>query len=163
MNARSVRRAHAQLADIDRRIASWMARFGHPAHRVSLGVLFIWLGLLKQFGVETGTSLIARSVYWGPPDVMVPLLGWWEVAIGACLLFRPLIRVALLLLAVRLPGTALALVLHADATFDGSVLSPTPTGQFLIKDLMLFSAALVIGGTVGSLGGVGAPSARPGA
>jgi uncharacterized membrane protein YkgB len=158
MNPHTVRRARVRLADVDRRIASWMGRFGHPAHRISLGVLFTWLGLLKQYGVETGTSLIARSVYWGPPDVMVPLLGWWEVAIGVCLVFRPLIRVALLLLALRLPGTALALVLHADVAFGDSVLSPTLTGQFLIKDLMLFSAALAIGGTVLGVGEIQAPS-----
>ncbi len=112
------------------------------------GSLFVWLGLLKQFGVEPGTSLIARTIYWGSADVIVPLLGVWEVAIGVCLACRPLVRVALLLLAVRLPGTALALVFHADVAFGGWVLSPTLAGPFLIKDLMLFSAALVIGGSV---------------
>ena len=146
----AVRSAREWFTVVDHRISSWMERFGHPAHRTSLGALFIWLGLLKQFGVETGTSLIASTIYWGPTDVMVPLLGWWEVVIGACLIFRPLIRIAILLLAIRLPGTVLALVLHADVTFSDSVLSPTLAGQFLIKDLMLFSAALVIGGTVRS-------------
>ena len=133
---------------IDHRITTRLQQMGHPLHRVSLAVLFIWLGLLKQFGVETGSSLIAQTIYWGPTDVMVPLLGWWEVGIGIGLLVRPLIRVALLLLAIRLPGTALALVFHPDITFADSILSPTPAGQFLIKDLMLFSAAMVIGGTV---------------
>lgn len=137
-----------RLDAIDDQITRRLEQFGHPLHRVSLGVLFIWLGLLKQSGFETGSSLIAQTVYWGPTDVIVPLLGWWEVGIGIGLLVRPMIRVALLLLAIRLPGTALALVLHPEITFADSVLSPTPAGQFLIKDLMLFSAAMVIGGTV---------------
>jgi len=137
-----------RLDSIDHRITRRLARHGHPLHRISLGVLFVWLGLLKQFGVETGSSLIAQTIYWGPTDVMVPLLGWWEVGIGIGLLVRPAIRVALLLLAIRLPGTVLALLMHPEITFADSLLSPTPAGQFLIKDLMLFSAAMVIGGTV---------------
>ena len=70
-------------------------------HRVSMGVFFVWLGLLKQAGMKTTTSLLAHTVYWGSPDVMVPILGLWEFAIGVGLLFPRLIRLALLLLLVR--------------------------------------------------------------
>jgi 1-acyl-sn-glycerol-3-phosphate acyltransferase len=80
--------------------------------------------------------------------VWVPILGWWEVAIGVCLLKRSWLRVALLLLAVRLPGTALALALHADTRFIEFPYAPSPEGQYLIKDLLRFGAAMVIGGTV---------------
>lgn len=56
----------------------------------------------------------------------------------------PLHRLAVLLLLVRLPGTLLALVLLPEVTFAGSPLVPTPEGQYLLKDLALFGAALVI-------------------
>lgn len=141
-------RLHPKLDQLDRNIAEWMERYGHMLHRVSLGGFFIWLGLLKQAGLKTTTSLLAHTVYWGTPDVVVPLLGWWEFAIGVCLLFPRLIRVALLLLLVRLPGTLLALVLLPDVCFVRIPFAPTPEGQYLIKDLMLFTAAIVIGGTV---------------
>ncbi len=137
-----------RLHRIDRSIAGWMHRVGHPLHRVTLGIFFIWLGLLKQFGYATGSSLIASTIYFGSPEVMVPVLGWWEVAIGATLLHPATIRVSIALMAVRLPGTLLALLLKPDVCFEFFPLVPTPAGQYLIKDLMLFGAAMVIGSTV---------------
>jgi len=140
-------RLHSRLDAIDARIADWMERWGHFLHRVSLGMLFAWFGLLKVFGYKSATSLIAQAVYLGPTEVTTAALGVWEAAIGACLIVRPLVRVALLLLAVRLPGTLLALALKADVCFD-QAWAPTIVGQYLIKDALLFSAAMVIGGTV---------------
>lgn len=139
---------HPRLLHIDRRIGHWMEKYGHIAHRYGLGLLFVWFGLLKPFGYKTTTSLLAHTVYFGDPTVVVPILGWWEVAIGACLIFRPLNRLGLLLLAVRLLGTSLAFVLLPDVCFDGHLLIPTPEGQYLIKDLVLFTAAMIIGGTI---------------
>ena len=141
---------HPKLDAFDRRIAEWMERYGHRIHRYSMGVFFVWVGLLKQAGVETTTSLLAHTVYWGSPDLVVPLLGVWECVIGICLLFPKLIRLALLLLLVRLPATFLALVLLPDVCFVHLPFAPTPEGQYLIKDMLLFSAAIVIGGTVRS-------------
>lgn len=139
---------HPKLDNFDRRIGQWMQTYGHVTHRVALASLFVWFGLLKTYGHKTATSLLAHTVYWGSPQVMVPILGWWEVAIGLCLLFRRLNRVALLLLAIRLPGTLLAFVLLPDVCFNGSVWVPTPEGQYLVKDLVLFTAAMIIGGTL---------------
>jgi len=132
----------------DRRLGQLLEKYGHVAHRVALALLFIWFGLLKPFGHKTATSLLAHTIYWGDPDVMVPILGWWEVTIGVCLLIRPLIRLALLLLIIRLPGTLLALILLPEVCFDDSPFTPTVEGQYLVKDLVLFTAAMIIGGTV---------------
>lgn len=139
---------HETIDRIDRRIAEWMERYGHRIHRLSLGLFFVWMGLLKQFGVKTTSSLLAHTIWWGDPDVMVPLLGWWEVIIGVSLIFRVLIRAALLLLFLRLPGTLFAMILLPDICFVDIPFAPSPEGQYLIKDLMLFGAAIVIGGTV---------------
>lgn len=139
---------YPRLDMVDRQIAGWMERYGHMIHRVSLGVFFAWLGVLKTFGVSTATSLIAHVIYWGPPEVIVPIIGWWEITIGVCLIIRPLVRIALLLLVIRLPGSLLALLLLLDVCFVHVPYAPTLEGQYLIKDIMLFSAALVIGGTI---------------
>jgi hypothetical protein len=95
---------HPRFDAIDRRIASWMNRVGHPVHRVTLGLFFVWLGLLKQFGYKTGSSLLAHTVYFGSPETMVPILGWWEVAIGATLLFPATVRISIVLMAARVPA-----------------------------------------------------------
>ncbi|HMO83944.1 MAG TPA: hypothetical protein PKC18_03390 [Lacipirellulaceae bacterium] len=139
---------HERLQRIDDAIARFFNIYGHRLHRRSLGVLFIWFGLLKPFGHKTTTSLLAHTVYWGDPDTMVAVLGWWEVVIGVSLLYRPLVRLALLLLLIRVPGTLLALVLLPEVCFLHVPLVPTPEGQFLLTDLVIIFAAIAIGGTV---------------
>lgn len=141
-------RMRRRIREIDLWIVALFYRYGHWLHRVSLGVLFVWFGLLKPFGHKTTTTLLAHTVYWGKPEVMVPILGWWEVAIGLCLIYRPLVRIALLLLAVRVPGTILAFVLLPGVCFLSIPFIPTPEGQYLVKDLVIFFAAIAIGGSV---------------
>lgn len=136
------------LDRFDHLVATAMERYGHMLHRVTLGLVFIWFGTLKIVGVTTATSIIAHTVYIGSPQTTVPILGLWEAIIGVCLILRPLVRVAILLLAMRLVGTLLALIIMHEACFQSTPWAPTIEGQFLIKDLMLFGAAMVIGGTV---------------
>jgi len=133
---------------IDVPIANWMDRYGRLLLRYSLAVVFIWFGALKPLGMSPANELVARTVYWFPPDVFLPILGWWEVAIGVGLLFRPLLRVALLLLFLQMPGTVLPLLLLPEVCFTQFPFGLTLEGQYIIKNLTLISAALVVGGTV---------------
>ncbi|CAA9577689.1 MAG: FIG01041504: hypothetical protein [uncultured Thermomicrobiales bacterium] len=133
---------------LDQRIAGEMRRWGPTLLRWSLGLVFVWFGALKPFGVSSADALIERTVTWLPPELFIPLLGWWEVAIGVCLIVRPLTRVALLLLFLQMPGTLLPLVLLPEVTFDRFPLVPTLEGQYIIKNLVLISAGLVVGGGV---------------
>lgn len=137
----------ARVKKFDQRLIALFLRYGHWLHRVLLGVLFVWFGLLKPLGHKTTTSILAHTIYWGDPEIMVLMLGWWEVAIGVCLLIRPLIRVAMLLLIIRLPGVILAFVLKPEVCFFSFPFVPTPEGQYLIKDLVMFVAALAIVGS----------------
>lgn len=139
---------HPTLKRIDRKIEGWLYVMGHTTHGVTLGLIFMWFGLLKVFGVKTATSILAQTIYFGDPDTMVRILGGWECAIGICLVFHSLHRVALLLLLIRLPGTILALILKPEVCFEVAPWIPSIQGQYIIKDLMLFSAAAVMGGYV---------------
>ncbi len=123
-----------------------MRRHGHYLDRWAIGALFMWFGMLKVFDYKSATSIIAETVYIGDPDTTAHLLGLWEAAIGFCLVVRPLARIAIALLAVRLPGTLLALALKSDVCWTDAALVPTIQGQYLIKDTILFTAAMVIGG-----------------
>lgn len=136
------------LDPLDRRLTHLMERQGHRAERWLLGVIFLWFGLLKVFGQTSASSIIAESIYWFDPDWVVPFLGWWEVVIGSTLIAPRCQRLAVLLLFIRMPGTGLALMYHYDACFSGNVLTPTIQGQYLLKEISLIGAALVIGGTV---------------
>lgn len=136
--------ALSRLAAVDRWILGQLRRRAHWIHRVTVGLLFVWFGLLKPLGHETTTSVLAHTIYLGDPDTVTLILGWWEVAIGLCLLVRPWLRVAIALMAIRLPGILLAFVLEPEILWVAVPFAPTPEGQYLIKDLLLFGAALAM-------------------
>lgn len=136
------------LEELDRRIAGWMNRNGHTVLRVALAIVFIWYGLLKPFGMSPAAELVRETVYFVPPDVFIPILGWWEVAIGVGLLVRSLNRMAIFLLFLQMPGTLLPLVLLPEVCFTHVPWGLTMEGQYIIKNAVLIGAALVVGGTV---------------
>lgn len=136
------------LGGLDRQISGWMRRNGHFVLRMGLGVVFVWFGLLKPLGVSPAADLVRRTVYFLPPDVFLPILGWWEVVIGVGLLYRPLNRLAILLLFLQMPGTLLPLVLLPEVCFTQIPWGLTLEGQYIIKNAVLIGAALVVGGTV---------------
>jgi uncharacterized membrane protein YkgB len=133
---------------LDNRIVELMGRWGLPFLRFGIGVIFIWFGLLKPLGLSPAADLLAKTVYWWTPEIVVPALGWWEVAIGVTFLIPQLTRVAIFLLAVQMPGTFLPLVLLPDVCFTVFPLGLTLEGQYIVKNLVIIGAALVIGSTV---------------
>ena len=136
------------LGPLDRRIASWMQRNGLFVLRVGLGIVFVWFGLLKPLGMSPAEELVRRVIYVVPPDFFVPFLGWWEVAIGVGLLYRPLNRTAIFLLFLQMPGTLLPLVLLPEVCFTQVPWGLSLEGQYIIKNAVLIGAALAVGGTV---------------
>lgn len=132
----------------DKWLSRLLWRAGVPFLRFGLGVVFVWFGLLKVFGVSPATDLVVKTVYWFDPGVFVPILGWWEAAIGVCLAVPFLNRAGLLLLALQLPGTFLPLILQPARCFNGALWNLTLEGQYIVKNLVIIGAALVLGGLV---------------
>ncbi len=124
------------------------SQWGHFWERVLLGIIFIWFGLLKVTGNPSATSIIAKSVFWFEPHFIVPFLGYWEMTMGLTLLYSRFLRLAILLLLVRIPGTFLALYYHYNECFSESIFLPTTQGQYLIKEISLVGVALVIAGSI---------------
>jgi len=135
--------------ELDRHIAGFMTKYGVVSLRWADGVVFIWFGALKLFpGMSPAEELVKNTVYFFDPGWFFPLLGVWEMLIGLFLLIRPLIRVAILLLFLQMPGTFLPLVLLPDVCFTAFPFGLTLEGQYIVKNLVIISAALVVGGTV---------------
>jgi uncharacterized membrane protein YkgB len=138
---------------LDERLRPLLARIGVPLLRISLGVVFLWFGLLKIFDVSPVSGLVANTIYWFDPDVVVPALGVFEVFVGACLVAGRLMRIALPLLVLQMAGTFMVLVLLPDVAFrDGNPFLLTVEGEFVVKNLVLLSSALVIGSRLAPLG-----------
>jgi uncharacterized membrane protein YkgB len=138
---------------IDERLRPFLARVGIPLLRISLGAVFLWFGLLKIFDVSPVSGLVTKTIYWFDPDVVVPALGAFEVFVGLCLVAGRLMRIALPLLVLQMAGTFLVLILLPDVAFrGGNPLLLTVEGEFVVKNLVLLSAALVIGSRLAPLG-----------
>ena len=137
-----------QYNEIDAAIAGAMDRWSVPVLRVAVAVVFVWFGALKVFDISPAADLVSRTVYFFPPETFVPILGVWEVVIGICLLYRPLIRVGIFLLFLQLPGTFLPVILLPEVVFRTFPYALTVEGQYIAKNLVIIGAALVIGGTV---------------
>ncbi len=139
--------------NLDLRIASFMQRWGVRLLRWSLAVIFIWFGILKPLGLSPAEPLVLHTVDWLPllgPRQWLALIGWWEVAIGVTFLFRRTLRLAIALLALQMVGTFLPLALLPEITFQPGRFpyAPTMEGQYIIKNLLIISAAIAIGGTL---------------
>jgi len=110
--------------------------------RGSLGVTFLWFGGLKLAGEPTlPASLIAAITPVMNPDLSVPLVGAFEVALGAGLLIGRRMPVFLGAAALQLSGTFLVLLLRPDVAFvDGNPLLLSVEGEYVVKNLVLLAA-----------------------
>lgn len=135
---------------VDELIIPLLRRWALPALRWSLAVVFVWYGALKILGVSPVVDLVASTVYWVDPEWFVPALGVVEVLIGVGLAFRLALRSVLLVLAGQMVGTFLVFFLLPEVAFQaGNPLQLTVEGEFVVKNLVLLSAGMVVGTSVG--------------
>jgi uncharacterized membrane protein YphA (DoxX/SURF4 family) len=138
---------------IDRRLTRWLAEHGLLFLRISIGLIFFWFGVLKfwpdlspadQLATETIDRLSFGLI---AEDLARVLLAILETTIGIGLIVGKFMRVTLLLLVGQMLGAATPLVLFPDVTWS-QVLVPTLEGQYILKNIVVVSAALTIGATV---------------
>lgn len=122
----------------------WIDRAGCLFLRWSLAIVFGWFGALKLFDLCPLGGFISRSLPFVPSGPFLFTLGCWEVAIGVCMLVRPLVRVGLWLILFHLPGTFLPLIVIPGECFTQFPYGLTVAGQYIVKNLTLASAALVV-------------------
>jgi uncharacterized membrane protein YphA (DoxX/SURF4 family) len=139
---------------VDRFLTASMARHGIVILRVSVGVIFLWFGVLKFFpGMSPAQELAGKTIdilTFGvvPTKVALTTLAAWECAVGLGLVFGVFLRATLLLLWLQMIGTAAPLFFFPNECFTRMPYAPTLEGQYIIKNLVLASAGLVVGATV---------------
>jgi uncharacterized membrane protein YphA (DoxX/SURF4 family) len=139
---------------IDKPITRFMARYGIPLLRLSLGIVYLWFGVLKFLpAIGFAEELAARTIEaltFGliKPEVSIWIVPVWEILIGLGLIFGVFLRATLLLLFVQLLGTIVPLFLYPAEMFTVFPLVPTLEGQFIIKNLVLITGGMVVGSTV---------------
>ncbi len=139
---------------IDRRITELMADHGLMLLRLALGIVFFWFGVLKFFPDASPAEALAgktiETLTFGaiPQATGLMILAVWESAIGIGLFIGRWMRAVLLLLFVQMLGTITPLFLFPTETFTIFPIAPTLEGQYIIKNIVIVSAAIVLGATV---------------
>ncbi len=127
-------------------ISSWMERHGYRLLRIAMGIIFIWFGALKPFGLSPAEALVARATAWIPIPGFLYVLAVWEVTIGVCFLHKRLVRWGVVLLFLHMPGTMLPLITLRDETWVRFPFALSLEGQYIVKNLVLITAGIVLGG-----------------
>jgi uncharacterized membrane protein YphA (DoxX/SURF4 family) len=142
-----------RLERMEVRAAGWMACHGVALLRVSLGVVFFWFGVLKFFpGLSPAQDLAARTISVLTfdvvgPSVSLPVLATWECAIGLCFITGRFMRAGVALLFAQMAGTFLPLGFFPAEAWTRAPYAATLEGQYIIKNVVLVSAGLVLGAT----------------
>lgn len=129
-------------------LRAWLNRYSIDVLRVSLGLIFVYFGALKFFpGVSPAEDMAIRTVDMLTLGIVSGNAALWltaimEFFIGVTMTTGRLLRTGLVTLGVALIGIMSPLVLFFGELFPGA---PTLEAQYVLKDLVLAAAGLVIG------------------
>lgn len=125
-------------------------RYSVDVLRISVGAIFLAFGGLKYFPgvspaqdlVEATTSVLTFDLV--PWNVAVIATATLECTIGLLLISGRGLRVAVYLLIGQFIGTLSPIVLLTGRLFAGPHHAPTLEGQYVLKDIVLVAAAMVV-------------------
>jgi uncharacterized membrane protein YkgB len=121
------------------------SRYTVPLLRISLGVVYIWFGALKVADATPVGQLVAKTVPFLPEKFFVPALGVFEVLLGVALIVGRYLGIVALLMVAHLAGTFLVLVTQPQEAFmNGNPLVLSMTGEFVMKNVVLITAGLLL-------------------
>jgi len=144
---RSIRQWFVQLENV---IHRELVSHSTDLLRVAFGAVFLGFGLLKLFpGVSPAESLVMATtdkLTLGliPGHAALVVIAALECFIGVCMLAGRWMRLAIWLLALQFVGILSPLALLPARLFSGPHHAPTLEGQYVLKDVILVAAGLVI-------------------
>ena len=112
--------------------------------RISLGLVVLWIGALHLQNPHSTVVLLSMSLPFLAESAFVSVLGTLEVLAGVLLLAGLWLRYVGLLSLVLFAGTLTIFVIAPGVTGFPIL---TLTGEFLLKDLVLASAAITVAAT----------------
>lgn len=141
------------LLHLDQRLIEFLTAHNIGLMRLSLAIVFVWFGLMKLVHPASEFGMVIGTTYWFPlsPNFLVPAMGVTELLMGVAVLFAggALLRLSLLFVMLHMLATFVVLVLMPDLAFhNGNPLLLTNSGEYVIKNLVLIAAALVVLGSI---------------
>ena len=138
---------------LDTTLNRWLVANSIPLLRVSLGLVFLVFGALKFFPglspIEDLATQTTSALTFGlvPPGVGLVMIAALECAIGLCFVTGRFLRVAVWLMGAQMMDAMSPLALYPGELFSGPSYAPTLAAQYIVKDVILVAAGLVIAAT----------------
>ncbi len=116
----------------------------------SIGFIYLWFGILKFFPELSPAEELAKNtlerITFGilPVEATYYMLAFWETSIGIMLVMGIFKRFAIIAALVHLFFTFTPLVLFPEVSFQNLPFSFTIIGQYIIKNVVIVSALLVL-------------------
>ena len=117
---------------------------------ISIGIVYVWFGLLKFFPGLSPADILAKQTISLltfniiPENVGILLLAIIEVAIGLCLIFNIQLKKVIVAALIHLVLTFIPVVFFPEISFSKAPFSLTLVGQYIIKNIVIISALLLI-------------------
>jgi putative oxidoreductase len=137
-----------RVAALEAMLKAFLERWSIPALRVALGAVFVAFGVLKFFPgaspleplVEATWGVLTFGIVGG--QLALVLTAIIETVAGLALISGVFARFGLVMLAIAFVGILSPLVFFPGELFTAG--GPTLLGQYVLKNVVLIAAALVV-------------------
>lgn len=117
---------------------------------ISIGIIYVWFGLLKFFPGLSPADMLAKqtisllTLNLIPENVGIIMLAIIEVAIGVCLIINVQLKKVIVAALIHLVLTFIPVIFFPEISFSEAPFSLTLVGQYIIKNIVIISALLMI-------------------
>ncbi|MGB7403402.1 MAG: DoxX family membrane protein [Arcobacter sp.] len=118
--------------------------------RVSLGIIFLWYGMLKFFPQLSPAEDLAittiNKLFFGliNDTLSIKLLAIWEVVVGLGFIFGIYTRYVVVLFLAHMICTFTPLFILPDISFTHTPYAFTLVGQYIVKNVVFILAGILI-------------------
>ena len=138
---------------LDTHLNQWLVKYSISLLRMTLGAIFFGFGMLKFFpGISPiedlatrTTSVLSFGLVQGHTGMV--LIAIIECAIGLSFLTGRFLRIGVWLMGFQMIGAMSPLVFFPGELFAGPGNAPTLAAQYIIKDIVLVAAGMVLAAT----------------
>lgn len=118
--------------------------------RISLGIIFLWYGILKFFPeLSPAETLAINTINWIfneaiPGEISIKLLATWEVVVGIGFILGIYTRYITLLFLIHMFLTFLPLFIFPELSFTQAPYAFTIIGQYIVKNIVFILVGILI-------------------
>lgn len=118
--------------------------------RISLGIIFLWYGMLKFFPeLSPAEDLAINTINWMfngliPSEISIKLLALWEVLVGIGFILGFYTRYITILFLIHMVLTFLPLFIFPELSFTNAPYAFTIVGQYIVKNIVFILVGFLI-------------------